>query len=101
MQKVWNLKICISKGLHNYGSYQSVAHTFCGLFYFFIFIFFLWTLLDLQQEPEQYQSPETQRANDPAVMIAGPVFIVEFWKIPSCLPVGMMNGPQSGWEGRQ
>ena len=32
MQKLWNLKICISKGLHNYGSYQSVAHTFCGLF---------------------------------------------------------------------
>ena len=70
-------------------------------FIFLFLFFFLWTLLDLQQEPEQYQSPETQRANDPAVMIAGPVFIVEFWKIPSCLPVGMLNGPQSGWEGRQ
>lgn len=59
VQKVWNRRTCISKRFQDCGSYQSVAHTFCGLFQIF---------------NKGQRSARAQQGNGPAVTTAGPVF---------------------------
>lgn len=83
MLGVWNLRICISKGFQYW---KLPVHG----------TRFLWTFLDCQQEPEQCQSPGTQRRNDRAVTVAGPVFRDGILEDPLLSPNGDTDGSMLG-----
>lgn len=73
MQKVWNQRTCISKRFQNCGSYQSVAHTFCGLFKTF---------------NKGQSSARAQQGNGPVATMVGAVFRDGALQDPLLSPTG-------------